>query len=192
MKRWIRATLVIGLALGSWQVSADARFLDLEKQEQVPGNPAPAHGANSIPPPTPPGVSHNTEVAPKRISLRFENLSLVNVLKSIHQETGVSFSINPEMETDPFSAAIQADNWETAIKELLKDFSRVEIWTGRLETSRVWVMSGQDGNSEDFQRNTDIRLSRQVPVLEKMPQPAQKKRNVRAAPAPGNQSSGAN
>ena len=35
MKHWIKTTLGIGLAIGLWQVSADARFLDLKKQENT-------------------------------------------------------------------------------------------------------------------------------------------------------------
>ena len=36
MKRFIQIGIVIGAAFVLWQVSADARFLDLKKQEQAP------------------------------------------------------------------------------------------------------------------------------------------------------------
>jgi len=37
MKRFIQAVIDLGIAIGLWQVSADVRFLDLEKkEEQVP------------------------------------------------------------------------------------------------------------------------------------------------------------
>ena len=35
MKHWIKTTLGIGLAIGLWQVSADARFLDFKKQKTI-------------------------------------------------------------------------------------------------------------------------------------------------------------
>ncbi|MBT6718312.1 MAG: hypothetical protein HOB18_11850 [Nitrospina sp.] len=181
MKHWIKTTLGIGLAIGLWQVSADARFLDLKKQEQVP--PAPAPLSIPTPQPTEPSTSYNTEVAPKGISLRFENLSLISVLQNIQEETGILFSIDPSMETVPFSATIQADNWEAAVRELLKGFSRVEVWTDNLETSRIWVMAGQELQAENFQRNADIRLSRQAPQTPAAQQP-QKKPRFRVAPAP--------
>jgi len=181
MKHWIKTTLGIGLAIGMWQVSADARFLDLKKQEQVPVNPAPV--PQSIPTPQPSKPSYNTEVAPKGISLRFENLSLISVLQNVQQETGILFSIDPSMETTPFSATIQADNWEAAIKELLKGFSRVEVWTENLETSRVWILSGQEAQPDDFQRKADIRLSRQAPQKQTQ-RPVQKKQRFQTAPAP--------
>jgi len=183
MKHWIKTTLGIGLAIGLWQVSADARFLDLKKQENVPASPAPVPQIEPAPQPTPPSTSYNTEVAPKGISLRFENLSLISVLQNIQEETGILFAIDPSMETTPFSATIQADNWEAAVKELLKGFSRVEVWTDNLETSRIWVMAGEGIQPGDFKRKADIRLSSQAPQTPPIKQ-AQKKQRFRTAPAP--------
>jgi hypothetical protein len=177
MKHWIKTTLGIGLAIGLWQVSADARFLDLKKQERVPAIPAPIPETNTTI--TPPSTSYNSEVAPKGISLRFENLSLISVLQNIQEETGILFSIDPSMETVPFSATIHADDWEAAVRELLKGFSRVEVWTDNLQTSRVWVMSGEESQPDD--RNADIRLSRQAPTQQPR---TQKKPRFRVAPTP--------
>lgn len=184
MKHWMKTTLGIGLAIGLWQVSADARFLDLKKQEQAPPPfVAPAPQANPTPAVPESSLSYNTEVeSSKGVSLRFENLSLINVLKNIQEETGILFSIDPSMETTPFSATIQADNWEAAIKELLKGFSRVEVWTDNLETSRVWLLSGEGFRPENFQRNADIRLSKPAPAQQA--QPAKQKTRFRVAPAP--------
>ena len=137
MKRFIQIGIVIGAAFVLWQLSADARFLDLKKQEQAPvPQVAPV-------PTTQPNPSFDSEVAPQGISLRFENLSLINVLRNIQEETGILFSIDPSLETVPFSATVQAENWDAAVSELLKGFSRVEVWTDNLETSRIWLLSGQ-------------------------------------------------
>jgi hypothetical protein len=143
VKHWIKTTLGIGLAIGLWQVSADARFLDLKKQGNVPATPAPVTQTTTTPQPTPPSTRYNPEIVPKGISLRFENLSLISVLQNIQEETSISFSIDPSMETVPFSATIQADDWEAAVRELLKGFNRVEVWTDNLQTSRIWVLSGE-------------------------------------------------
>jgi hypothetical protein len=143
MKHWIKTTLGIGLAIGLWQASADARFLDLKKHENVSATPAPIPKTTSTPQATPPSTSYNPEVVPKGISLRFVNLSLISVLHNIQEETSISFSIDPSMETFPFSATIQADDWETAVRELLKGFNRVEVWTDNLQTSRIWVLSSE-------------------------------------------------
>ena len=66
MKHWIKTTLGVGLAIVLWQVSADARFLDLKKQETVPGTPAPIPQTKI----TPPRTSYNSEFTPKGISGR--------------------------------------------------------------------------------------------------------------------------
>ena len=66
-----------------------------------------------------------------------------NVVQNIQKETGISFSIDPEMATIPFSATVQAENWEATVKELIKGFSRIEVWTDNLNTSRVWLYQGR-------------------------------------------------
>jgi hypothetical protein len=71
---------------------------------------------------------------------------------------GILFSIDPSMETLPFNATIQEGDLETAARQILNEFNRVEVWTDNLKTSRVWVMSGQ--GSQPDNRNADIRLSR--------------------------------
>ena len=139
MNRWTKKTLIISLVIGLGQVSANANFLDLKKQEQAPVNTTSAGQPNLFPKSIYPNTSYKTEAANKSISLRFENLSLINVLQNIQEETGISFSTDPEMETVPFSATVQAENWEAAVKLLLKDFSRIEVWTDNLNTSRVWL-----------------------------------------------------
>ena len=144
MNRWTKKALIISLAIGLSQVSAEANFLDLKKQEHARVNSTPAAQSNpSTQSTTYPNTSYKTEATNKSISLRFENLSLINVLQNIQEETGISFSTDPEIETIPFSATVQAENWETAVKLLLKDFSRIEVWTDNLNTSRVWLYQGR-------------------------------------------------
>ena len=143
VNRWTKKILIISLVIGLGKVSAHANFLDMKKQEQVPANSIPATQPNHSPKSIYPNTSNKTEVAKKSISLRFENLSLINVLQNIQEETGISFSTDPEMETIPFSATVQAKSWEAAVKLLLKDFSRIEVWTDNLNTSRVWLYQGR-------------------------------------------------
>jgi hypothetical protein len=159
MKRFIQAGVIITIAFVLWQVSADARFLDLQKQEQVPAfnlEVAPT------PHPAPPNPVYKSEVKPQGINLQFQDLTLLEVLRNIQEDTGILFSIDPSIESIPFNASIQADNWEEAVKELLKGFNRVEVWTNNLETSRVWVLEG--GSDEYKSREPDIRLSRRAKI----------------------------
>ena len=158
MKHLINAKLGVMLAIGLWQVSAYANLLDPKKKEQVPNNLAPVSQFNSVPQPALSEISYNKKLASKKISLRFENLSLIYVLQNIQQETGVLFFVDPAMKTIPFSATIQADNWETAIKKLFKGFSRVEIWTGNLKTSRIWFVSGRRTQPKRFLQTKRVTL----------------------------------
>lgn len=176
MKRFIQVGMVFSIAIGLWQV-ADARFLDLKKKEQVPAlNPTPTPQTVS------PNPLYRSEVQSEGVSLNFENLSLLNVLQNIQEETGILFSIDPYLETEPFSAQVQAKNWEDAVKQLLKGFSRVEVWTSNLETSRVWVLAGS--REEVNTKEPDIRLKRQTST----PEPVkQKPSEIKLHPAPVSQ-----
>ncbi len=147
MKRFIQTGIVLGLALIVWQVSADARFLDLKKQEHsstpTASEPFSDQKINLSDP------LYRSQVEPQGISLKFENLPLLDVLRNIQMETGILISIDPSLEAIPVSLSIQADNWEGAIKKLLKGFNRVEVWTDNLETSRVWLLSQAGANPVD-------------------------------------------
>jgi len=144
MKRFIQAGIFITLVFVLWQVSADARFLDLQKKEQAP---APNPEVTPLPQPAPPNPIYKSEVQPQGISLQFEDLSLLDVLRNIQEETGILFSIDPSLETVPFSSRIQANNWEDAVKKLLKGFSRVEVWTSKLALSQIF---GDKANSRTY------------------------------------------
>lgn len=160
MKRFIQTTIVLSIAIGLWQVSADARFLDLQKKELAP---APTPETTPILKSVPLNPVYRAEVQPQGISLKFEDLTLLDVLRNIQEETGILFSIDPSLETAPFSSNVRADNWEEAVKQLLKGFSRVEVWTSNLETSRVWVLAGSSAGLDN--KEPDIRLKRQVPQV---------------------------
>jgi hypothetical protein len=175
MKRFIQTGMVVSLAVGVWQI-ADARFLDLKEQKQAPVvNPAPT----PIPQPASLNTTYKSESRSQSISLQFEDLTLLDVLRNIQEETGILFSIDPSLETEPFSSSVQADNWEDAVKKLLKGFSRVEVWTSNLETSRIWVLAG--GRDESKTKEPDIRLKRQANI----PKPVRKRQpQVKLHPAP--------
>lgn len=173
MKRFIQTVIVFGIAIGLWQVSADARFLDIQKKEQ---SPAPIPEVAPGPQPVPPNPIYRSEVKPQGISLQFEDLTLLDVVRNIQEETGILFSIDPSVENVSFNARIQADNWEGAVKELLKGFSRVEVWTSKLETSRVWIVSGGRNALDQVAGKTPDKVPnrqatpRQNPIKQRPPQ----------------------
>lgn len=160
MKRFIQMGTVASVGLVLLQVSADARFLDSKKQEQRSSTiviPDPSSKKQ----PVASNPVYRSEVKSEKISLQFEDLSLLDVLRNIQDETGILFSIDPSLEMVPFSSSIQADNWEDAIKKLLKGFSRVEVWTDNLETSRVWLLSGSGVTAQEA-TDASIHLQKRV------------------------------
>ena len=176
MKRFIQTGIVIGAGFVLWQVSADARFLDLKEQKQSPT-------PEIAPTPTiPSNPTYKTKTEPGGISLQFEDLTLLDVLRNVQDETGILFSIDPSLETVPFSARIQADNWEAAIRDLLKGFSRVEVWTDNLATSRVWLLSG--GRNVEAAQNISRTTNHQTPrQTRRASPPRQKQPRFRTAPS---------
>jgi hypothetical protein len=175
MKRFIQTGIVLGAGFMLWQVSADARFLDLKKQEQ---SPTPEIAPT---PTTPSNPTYKTKTEPGGISLQFEDLTLLDVIRNVQDETGILFSIDPSLETVPFSARIQADNWEAAIRDLLKGFSRVEVWTDNLETSRVWLLSG----ARNIEAAQNIAANRQTTRQTRRVSATQpRKPRFRSAPVP--------
>ncbi len=71
MKRVVRTGLVIGLSIGLWQVSADARFLDLEQKELAP---VPTPEIAPTPQSVAPNPTYKSAVEPQGISLQFERV----------------------------------------------------------------------------------------------------------------------
>ena len=98
------------------------------------------------------GKKIGTGSGPSRISPQFEDLTLLDILRNIQEGTGILFSIDSSLETVPFSVSIQANDWEDAVSKLLIGFSRVEVWTDNLSTSRIWLLSGG--------RNVEVALAK--------------------------------
>jgi hypothetical protein len=82
----------------------------------------------------------------KGIQLNFQDYPLGDVLKNIHDETGIRFNLSPEMEKNLISFEIKAKNWKILVQKLIKDYSRVEIWTNKPKTSQVWLVESNPYN----------------------------------------------
>jgi hypothetical protein len=88
----------------------------------------------------------------KNVQLSFQGVPLVDVLQSISDESGIKVILTSTFKTVPVNANIQANNWETAIKKLVDNYSRIEVWTDDPKTSRVWLMD----DSEDGPKISNI------------------------------------
>ena len=87
--------------------------------------------------PTPQSSINSTS---KGIQLHFRDYPLGGILKNIHDETGIRFNLSPQMANSLISVDIEARNWKSSVRKLITDYSRIEVWTNRLKTSRIWLM----------------------------------------------------
>jgi hypothetical protein len=44
------------------------------------------------------------------------------------------------MANIPINVDIEAKYWKSSVKQLIKDFSRVEVWTNKPKTSQIWLI----------------------------------------------------
>ena len=74
---------------------------------------------------------------PKGIKLHFRDYPLGEILKNIHDETGIRFILSPGMETSLISLNIEAKHWKRLVRKLIADYSRVEVWPNKPKTSQI-------------------------------------------------------
>ena len=83
---------------------------------------------------------------PKGIQLHFRDYPLGEILKNIHDESGIRFNLSPQMAKKPISIDIEAKHWKNSVRKLIEDFSRVEVWTNHPKTSRIWLLESNPYN----------------------------------------------
>ena len=83
---------------------------------------------------------------PKGIQLHFRDYPLGEILKNIHDETGIRFNLSPRMAKKTISVDIEAKHWKNSVRKLIEDFSRVEVWTNHPKTSRIWLLESNPYN----------------------------------------------
>ena len=76
----------------------------------------------------------------KGIQLHFRDYPLGEVLKNINDETGIRFNLSSKMAKMPINVDIEAKFWKSSIRQLINDFSRVEVWTNKPRTSQIWLV----------------------------------------------------
>ena len=107
----------------------------------------------SLPDPTPDEVNTKTLIStnqsakknsinstPKGIQLHFRDYPLGEILKNIHDETGIRFNLSSRMAKKIISVDIKAKHWKSSVRKLIEDYSRVEVWTNQPNTSQIWIV----------------------------------------------------
>ena len=82
----------------------------------------------------------------KGIQLHFRDYPLGEILKNIHDETGIRFNLSPQMAKKPISVDIKEKHWKNSVRKLIEDYSRVEIWTNQPKTSQIWLVESNPYN----------------------------------------------
>ena len=83
---------------------------------------------------------------PKGIQLHFRDYPLGEILKNIHDESGIRFNLSPRMAKKITSIDIKAKHWKNSVRKLIEDYSRVEVWTNHPKTSQVWLLESNPYN----------------------------------------------
>jgi len=83
---------------------------------------------------------------PKGIQLHFRDYPLGEILKNIHDESGIRFNLSPQMAKKPISIDIEAKHWKNSVRKLIEDYSRVEVLTNQPKTSQIWLVESNPYN----------------------------------------------
>jgi len=83
---------------------------------------------------------------PKGIQLHFRDYPLGEILKNIHDETGIRFNLSPQMAKKLISVDIKEKHWKNSVRKLIEDYSRVEVWTNQPKTSQIWLVESNPYN----------------------------------------------
>lgn len=78
-------------------------------------------------------------VTPKGVQIQITERALGEALRDIEDASGIRFSFSTAIGTVPITAAIQATDWPSAIRELLQSFSTAEVWQKK-QLSRVYIL----------------------------------------------------
>ena len=82
----------------------------------------------------------------KGIQLHFRDYPLGEILKNIHDETGIRFNLSPQMAKKTISIDIEAKHWKNSVRKLIENYSRVEVWTNQPKTSQIWLVESNPYN----------------------------------------------
>ena len=78
-------------------------------------------------------------------------LPLEEVLKDISVKTGITFILANSVSDQTVYAPAKTINWKSAVKQLLRDYSTLQIWSDDLAKSRIWIFGQGQYNSTTSQ-----------------------------------------
>lgn len=80
-------------------------------------------------------------VTPQEIRIQVKERALQEVLQHIQRLSGIHFLISHTLEKTSVTATVDAHDWPTAIRQLLRPFNTAEVWDqdGK-KLHRVWII----------------------------------------------------
>ena len=136
--------VVVTLALFEY-ANAELEFRSNSKVSLPDSTPADVDSDPSIPI-NQSAQKNSINSTPKGIQLHFRDYPLGEILKNIHDETGIRFNLSSRMAKKPISIDIEAKHWKNSVRKLIEDFSRVEVWTNHPKTSQIWLLESNPYN----------------------------------------------
>ena len=136
--------VVVTLALFEY-ANAELEFRSNSKVSLPDSTPADVDSDPSIPI-NQSAQKNSINSTPKGIQLHFRDYPLGEILKNIHDETGIRFNLSPGMEKSLISLDIEAKHWKSLVRKLIADYSRVEVWTNKPKTSQIWLVGSNPYN----------------------------------------------
>ena len=136
--------VVVTLALFEY-ANAELEFRSNSKVSLPDSTPADVDSDPSIPI-NQSAQKNSINSTPKGIQLHFRDYPLGEILKNIHDETGIRFNLSPPLAKKTISVDIEAKNWKNSVRKLVEDYSRVEVWTNQPTTSQIWLVESNSYN----------------------------------------------
>ena len=130
--------IVVALALFEY-ANAELEFRSNSKVSLPDPTPADVGSKPSIPI-NQSAQKNSIDFTPKGIQLHFRDYPLGEILKNIHDETGIRFNLSPPLAKKTISVDIEAKHWKNSVRKLIEDYSRVEVWTNQPKTSQIWLV----------------------------------------------------
>ena len=145
-KKLFLCTVMVVAALALFEyANAELQFRSNSKVSLPDPTPADADSEPSIPL-NQSAQKNSINSTPKGIQLHFRDYPLGEILKNIHDETGIRFNLSPRMAKKPISIDIEAKHWKNSVRKLIEDYSRVEVWTNHPKTSQIWLVESNPYN----------------------------------------------
>lgn len=77
------------------------------------------------------------------VRINVQNILLSTLLQYIHDRSGIEFKLGYDVVDEVITTSISASTWTEAVRILLKEFNKVEVWANDKDLSRVVVLDGE-------------------------------------------------